>query len=545
MVEYKKHKMLSKNPRCKMENPYEYYKIRKDRNFYEMLLNIYKLSRNKIAVKYRQGNQIREIYYLKLIEDICSFDNYYRLKKIHGMNVGIISENRYEYIPIYLGTVFSNVIAPIDKEMDESKLRDLLKKFDIKVLFFSNKTKNKAINSADKLDIKLINIDEEFEKITASKSDISETFESIKNTPKDKFSVLGFTSGTGGKIMGAMLSQQNIVSNICAANENNDLKSSLFYTLPMNHTYGFNPGILTALYRGNTICIMMDLKQFKKDLMEYDPYYIGGVPLIVEGIYKNILTEIKKRKKEKIFFSMIKISNFLLKLKIDVRRILFGNLLCKNLRLFVSGGASLDESYIQKYREIGIEVLNGYGMTECSPLISVNRDMHNVAGSVGTIIDGVSVKIAEDGEILVKGPNVMLGYYKDELTAQEATTTDGYFKTGDLGYIKDGNILYVTGRKKNLIILPNGKNFSPEEVENKLLQLDYIKECIVYSEEYNGTFKIMSKVFLENPHENLSEDINLINLNLPYYMRIDEYEIVDKEFEKTSTKKIIRSKYVR
>ncbi len=528
-----------------MEKQYKYYKTRKDQDFHEMLLNVYNLYKNKIAVKYRQKNQIVEISYLKLIENICSFDNYYRRRGIDGVNIGIISENRYEYIPIYLGTVFSNVIAPIDKEMDEIKLRNLLEKFDIKILFFSNKTKNKAINSAEKLGIELINIDEECEKITANKSDIIEMFENIKNTPKDKFSVLGFTSGTGGEIMGAMLSQQNIVSNIRAANENNDLRSPLLYTLPMNHTYGFNPGILTALYRGNTVCITMNLKHLKKDFVEYNPYYIGSVPIVVESIYKSIIAEIKKRKKEKIFFLMIKISNFLLKLKIDVRHILFGNLLCKNLRLFVSGGASLDESYIKKYSDIGIKVLNGYGLTECSPLISVNRDIFNVAGSVGWIIDCVSVKIAEDGEILVKGPNVMLGYYKDKAATQEATTIDGYYKTGDLGYVKDNKVLYVTGRKKNLIILTNGKNFSPEEVENKLLQLDYVKECVVYSKEHSGTLKIMSKVFLENSHENLAQDIELINSSLPYHMRIDEYEILDKEFEKTSTKKILRSNYVK
>ena len=520
-----------------------WYETREDCSFYEMLLSVHTLYKDRIAIKYRKEDQIKEISYLELIGNICNIYNYYKNNKIKDVNVGIIAESRYEYIPIYLGTVLSNVIAPIDREITESRLSDLLKKFDIKVLFYTNKTKSKVFEASDGLSIKLINIDEDFEDIIFNKSDIDEMFEDIKAVSKDKFSTLAFTSGTTSEgLKGAMLSQYNIVSNLCAAHKSNDLKGPLLSILPMNHTYGFNPGILTAIYKGITICINMDLKHFQKDLKEYNPYYIGSVPLVVEGVYKNILAEVKRRKKEKLFFTMIKVSNFLLKLKIDIRHILFGNILCKNLRLFVSGGASLDESYIQKYNEIGIKILNGYGLTECSPLVSVNRDICNVTGSVGTIIEGVSVKIAKDNEILVKGPNVMLGYYKDEKATEEAMT-NGYYKTGDLGYIKN-NALYITGRKKNLIILPNGKNFSPEEIEEKLLQVKYIKECVVYSNKHKDTFKIIAKIFLEEQNENLAEDIGKINSDLPYYMRIDEYEIIDEEFEKTSTKKIIRSIYV-
>ncbi|MCL2873379.1 MAG: AMP-binding protein [Defluviitaleaceae bacterium] len=525
-----------------MSSNSNYYKTEEYCNFYEMLLNVYNSYKNRTAVKYRKDEQIINISYLELIENICSFYNYFKNNNLNDTNVGIISENRYEYIPIYLGTLFSNVIAPIDREMNESKLRNLLEKFDIKVLFYTNKAKGKVLEASNKLNVKLINIDEEFDEIVADKRNIDEMFENIRTVSKDKFSTLGFTSGTTSDIKGAMLSQYNIVSNLCAAHKNNNLKSPLLYILPMNHTYGFNSGILTAIYKGITICLTMDLKHFQKDLKEYDPYYIGSVPLVVEGVYKNILAEVKRRRKEKLFFRMIKVSKFLLKFKIDIRHFLFGKLLSKNFRLFVSGGASLDESYIHKYNEIGINVLNGYGLTECSPLISVNRDIHNVVGSVGIIIDGVSIKIAEDSEILAKGPNIMMGYYKDENATKEVMT-DGYYKTGDLGYVKD-NVLFITGRKKNLIILPNGKNFSPEEIEEKLLQVDYIKECVVFSKKHKDIVKINAKIFLEEQSDNLAKDIEIINSGLPYYMRIDEYEIVDEEFEKTSTKKIIRSKYV-
>ena len=522
-----------------MRSRHKYYKIRENNSFYEMLFDIHRLYKNRIAVKYRKNEQIKDISYFELIDNICSIYNYFKDNNIKNLNIGIISENRYEYIPIYLSTVFSNVIAPIDREITETKLNELLNKFDIKVLFHTNKTKSNVFEIAKKLKIKLINIDEKFDKIVAEKYDIDEMFDSIRKISKDKFSTLAFTSGTTDEIKGVMLSQYNIVSNLCSAHKNNNLKGPYLAILPMNHTYGFNPGILTAIYRGITICINMDLKHFLKDIKEYSPYYIGAVPLVVETVYKNIMIEVKKRKKEKLFSTMIKISNFLLKIKIDIRHILFGNLLSKNLRLLVSGGASLDEFYVRKYNELGIKVLNGYGLTECSPLVSVNMDKYNVAGSVGIIIDDVKVKIAKDSEILVSGPNVMLGYYKDEKATIESMDK-GYYKTGDLGYIKD-KVLYITGRKKNLIILPNGKNFSPECIENKLLQLSYVKDCVVYLKDK----KILAKIVLEDQTTSLDKDINLINNDFPYYMRIDDYEIMETEFEKTSTKKIIRSKYVK
>ena len=199
--------------------------------------------------------------------------------------------------------------------------------------------------------------------------------------------------------------------------------------------------------------------------------------MMVEGIYNNIIREAKRKNRYNMLMKMIKISNFLLKFKIDIRHLLFGNILCKGLRLMVSGGATLNPIYVEKFEELGIKLLNGYRHTECSPLVAVNSSIYNVQGSVGTIIKDDDVIIANDGEILLKRPNVMLGYYKDKKLTKESMK-NGYFKSGDFGY-KKVNILYITGRKKNLIILENGKNFSPEEIEEKLLELPYIKECIV------------------------------------------------------------------
>lgn len=209
----------------------------------------------------------------------------------------------------------------------------------------------------------------------------------------------------------------------------------------------------------------------------------------------------------------------------------------------VSGGAVLNPIYVEKFEELGIKLLNGYGLTECSPLVAVNRDIYNLPGSVGTIIKDDDVIIAKDGEILVKGPNVMLGYYKDKKSTRESMK-NGYFKTGDFGY-KKGNVLYITGRKKNLIILENGKNFSPELIEEKLLELPYIKECIVTTRKQKNNTIIVAKLYIDGDKSSIEKDIERINTIFPKYMHIDDYEIMDTEFEKNSTKKIIRSKYVR
>lgn len=524
-------------------NKNKYYKSVEYNTFYEMLNNLYKKHSKKIAIKFFNKKELVNITYNKLIKEVSTLYNYLKNNEISNKNIGIISENRYEYITIYLSSVFDNVIAPIDKEITVDSLKFLLKKFDIEVLFYTTKMKEIVLPATEASLIKTINIDKEYQNILKNEYSLDLFFNSIKNIKKNKFSVLAFTSGATGDIKGVMLSQYNILSNLRAALENNILKTPTLAILPMNHTYGFNSGVLNTLYKGNTLCLNLNLKHIVRDLKYFNPYFIAVVPMMAEGIYKNIIREAKRTNKYDMLQKMIKISNFLLKLKIDIRHLLFGNILSKRLKIIVSGGANLNPFYVEKFSELGIDLLNGYGLTECSPLVAVNRKIYNVPGSVGIIIKDDKVKIASDGEILVKGPNVMLGYYKD-LQATKECMQNGYYKTGDFGH-KKGNVLYVTGRKKNLIILENGKNFSPELIENKLLSLPYIKECIITTKKVKKNSLVIAKIYLKEKNNDLEKDLQKINETLPSYMQIDDYEVVDKEFEKTSTKKIIRSKYVK
>lgn len=530
------------------------YDVVKYENFHELLKGVYGNYSERTAIRFRKNGKETSITYDALIRQISNLFYFYKKNDIQNKNIGILSENRYEYVTIYLAGVFQNVIAPIDRELTADGLASLINKFDIKVLFYTDKTKGKLDALADKDTLRLINIDADYQTIMQDHYAPDSFFKDTEHTDSHKFSVLAFTSGTTGAIKGAMLSQRNIVTNLRAPLLYMHLESPMLQLLPMNHMYGFHPDLLSPLYNGDTICINMALKDIAKDFKYYDPYYIGVVPVMLEGIYKNIIREARRQKKEKLFYRLIKISNRLRKCHIDIRRLLFQNLINKRLRIIVCGGAFLDPVYIDRFEEIGITVLNGYGMTECAPLISVNRDRHNIRGSAGAVIRGTKVKIADDGEILVKGWNVMSGYYNDE-GETELSFVDGYYKTGDIGYLDD-DILYVTGRKKNLIILKNGKNFSPEAVEKELLRLPYIKECLVMADVRNSAEIIIAKILLASNADNkdnvcnqseveqLKKDIEAINHSLPSYMRIDDFEIVSEEFEKTSSKKIIRSKYV-
>lgn len=511
-------------------------------NFYEMLKAAYDKAPETAALRYRKKDTICDISYERLIKEISAVYNYLSEVIGNGGIIGIVSENRYEYITIYLGAALWSVIAPMDKETVPEAFMKQVNDYDISVLFYTDKTKY-LTEHIDRDKILCINTDGLYEKIKTYALPAAEFFCRIKNTDSDRFSVLAFTSGTTDSLKGVMLSQRNITSALRGAIQNNPLKSPALAVLPMNHTYGFNPGILCTLYIGGTVCINVNMKHFRRDLKEYDPYFLSVVPVIAEGIYNSIWAEARRMKKEKLLRRMIGISNFLLRFNIDIRHKVFKDLLNKRLRFISCGGAPLRPELIKLYSEIGIYLINGYGLTECAPLVSVSRQYETDPESVGVIIKEADVKIAEDGEILIKGPNVMLGYYNDpEGTA--VCMKDGYFCSGDCGYIKDRR-LYITGRKKNIIILDNGKNISPEVIEEKLYALSWVTECMITVKTVHNRPLLCALIYSEEPPDKnkLEADIEHINKCLPEYMHIDDCRLMDGEFRKNSARKILRRLY--
>jgi long-chain acyl-CoA synthetase len=267
------------------------------------------------------------------------------------------------------------------------------------------------------------------------------------------------------------------------------------------------------------------------------------VPLIVETLHKNIWLTAKKQGKDKALRCLIRISDLLRRVKIDLRKVLFKSVISAfggNLDQIICGGAPLNPELVKSFDSLGITLLNGYGITECSPIVAVNRNQFNVVGSVGLPLCCNEVKISEDGEILVKGENVMVGYYHNEAENQ-TVFVDGWFRTGDLGRIDEHGALHITGRIKNLIILSNGENISAESIEQLVCTIPYVKEVIAYGEDD----VIVAEVFLDeevtDAKERIHGDINTLNQKLPYVKNIGKVVIRDTEFPKTTTKKIKRN----
>ena len=365
------------------------------------------------------------------------------------------------------------------------------------------------------------------------------------NPQKEDVAEIVFTSGTTGKSKGCMITHGNLARNAMNGKSFVYLtpQDSALSILPINHALEIAAGIMTPFSSGVTICINDSLKYLAKNLKIYKPTAMVVVPLVMETLHKNIWREIEKQKKTtKVKFAM-KVAWFLYQCHIDVRRKMFSQILEQlggGLRVLVVGGAYIEPELIKAFETWGITVVQGYGITECAPVISCNTDRCRKFDSVGKVVTGSEVKIVED-EIWVKGPIVMNGYYKNHEATAEAME-DEWFKTGDLGYLDEDNYLYITGRKKNLTILPNGENVSPEELEQKIMRIPYVKEVVVSEKEG----MIQAEVFLdkeleEKAEQKIHEDILVLNKSLPNYKKIGKVEVREQEFEKTTTRKIKRN----
>ena len=470
-----------------------------------------------------------------------------------GCTVALIGENSYEWILSYFAVVNSgNVIVPLDKELSMAEIKNLLDDSGAKMLVFSNDYSDVAeylrentANIQHYVNIKQIQaLVEQGAVVMREGNTMIADYEIDNNT----LAVLLYTSGTTGKPKGVMLSHHALACDSVAACQHVGIFGSNMLVLPLHHSFGFVAGVCSMLLKGSEIFINSSLKNTVSDLSKFRPSNLFLVPLFVETFYKKIWETTKKQGKARRLKTMIGISNMLLKAGIDVRRFLFKSVidaLGGNLKLIVSGGAPLDPKYVERFRELGINILNGYGITECSPIVAVNRNEHYCDGSVGLSLPCCEVKIAAadengHGEIYVKGNIVMLGYYNNEQATGNAFDGE-WFKTGDIGYLNRDGFLFISGRKKNVIVLGNGKNVYPEEIENELLHIGYIKEAVVYAEDH----LIIAEVFLDTENipecaAGLEHDILNLNKTLPIYKNIARTIIRESEFPKTTTKKIKR-----
>ena len=400
--------------------------------------------------------------------------------------------------------------------------------------------------------------------MAAGKAKFAESQDAYFNTAidADKMSILVFTSGTTGKGKGVMLSQTNVLSDMSDVIPFIDFASKSVSVLPPHHTFGSSVMIVGHLMIGCEIYISAGLRYITKELKDEKPGHLVLVPLYLETFYRKILANIKAQGKEKKFATGVKLSKFLRFFGIDLRKKLFKDVRAAfggELTMIISGGAPLNSEVVDFFETVGISTLNGYGITECAPIISVNHSKKNIKGSVGFPLGIDEVKIAEEneggeGEICVKGSNVMLGYFKDAEATAEVFDEDGFFRTGDYGKLEKGAIV-ITGRKKNLIILSNGKNVYPEEIESELIATPGILDIIVYEGQSKRGLEhnaIVAEVYpdMEYIEKNGITDIKAhlqpyvdeYNRGAVHYKKIGLLKVRDEEFPKNTLRKIMRFK---
>ena len=495
-----------------------------------------------------------ELNYNQMWRNICGLGTYFKsLGLIEHKKIAIIGENVIGWVIAYYATLCGgNVTVPMDCKLPAEDLYDQLIRCGCDALVYTDKFNSmvEEFKKDEKMPVKhwlsIDDFDSYIEKGLEIYDGGDRSFEDIEIKPED-LACISYTSGTTAKSKGVMLTHKNIASNCSSACRAHTGRHVIGF-IPLNHTYAW-VSALFATYIVIEWGYMCDsIKDIQKDLVKIKPYNFSGVPLVVETIYDKIWKTAKRTGREEVLKKGLKISNFLMKLGIDKRRKIFKTILDNlggNLDMIICGSANLDPKYEKGMHDFGIDVFNGYGLTECSPGVTCNRADKFKFGSVGTPLDCCEIKIVNPddegvGEIYVKGTNVMLGYYGDpEATA--AAFDGEWFKTGDFGRIDEDGFLFMVGRKKNLICLSNGKNVSPEELEDKLRRIEYVAEVLVYAEDN----KIVGEFFLNeedypDARERLKGDVDTFNRKMPSFKNINKIKIRDEEFPKTTTLKIAR-----
>lgn len=527
------------------------------------------------AFKYKAGDSINSITYLRLFDDVNSLGTSLVKMGLKGAHVAVIGENSYEWVITYLAVVNGlGTIVPIDKDLTEEEIFNILTFGDVSAVICSEPFYPIITSLLPRLSMNIICIGMKKNESYSQFIYIQETIEMGRhliqsgdrnyidaNIEADAMCALLFTSGTTGSSKAVMLCHKNMASVVNCAINADDLSGILMSVLPLHHSYEFSITILTGLYAGLTICINDSMKYLQQNIKIFKPKLIVLVPLIVETLYKRIMDGARETGKLKTLERMIPICSFLLKFGIDIRRLVFRDIhkvFGGKLKTIFCGGAPLRPEIVVNFRELGIKIINGYGITECAPLVAFNYGPYRSDSSVGAIIPCCEVKIHDpdengEGEVLVRGSNVMLGYYKNKELTDKAFI-EGWFCTGDIGKIDDKRLLHITGRKKNTIILSNGKNVQPEEIEEYIsTRIPYIKDIVVFAPNMSGMVERISAIvvpFMEyvsvygikDLEKMLYEDIHKLNHHLPSFKQVSDVRLQLQDFEKTSLKKIKRFK---
>jgi len=528
-----------------------------------------------VAYSFRRkphDKEIVKVTFPALRDDIRAIASELISRGVKGKHCAVIGKFSYSWVRMYFSLLsIGAVIVPLDRDWLAADLAETVAKADAEFLFIDGDLKEKAevINAATGIKSTVYMSGDEGETVDSlvelGKEKFSENPSAYFDAPIDvnALSLLVFTSGTTGKGKGVMLSQNAVLSDMCDVIPYVDFGKKTVGVLPPHHTYGSSVMLVGHMIIGTEIYISQGLKYVVKEFKEQKPEHLVLVPLYLETFYRKMQAAIKDQGKERLVKFMMGFARFLRKFGIDIRKKLFKSLreaLGGEIKMIISGGAPINADIIKFFDGLGIGTLNGYGITECAPIIAVNRTKNVVHGTVGNPLEIDTVKIADpneagEGEICVKGPNVMLGYFKDEEATRDAFDEEGYFKTGDYGRFAKRGTLAITGRKKNLIILSNGKNVYPEEIENELVSVPGVIDVIVYEGqskrgmEHNAIVcevypdkEFMERNGIEDVKKYLQKYVDDYNRGAVPYKKIGVLRVRDEEFPKNTLRKILRFK---
>lgn len=555
---------------------YELHESHYYRDFHEMFESVCAKYQDRVAYSYKNSPHDREvcrITYERLGEDVRALAEAAIAHGMKPMHVAVIGKLTYRWICLYYALLsIGAVLVPLDAEWTAEELADTVSRADVSAIFIAPETyRTKGATVTASIDPSLVftidgaeegSVDSLISEGEALRSNGSREFEAVEIDP-ERLAELVFTSGTTGKGKGVALSQKALISDICAGLELIEVSDKTIGTLPPHHTFGSTVNLVGHFLWGAEFYISSGIRFIAEEIRTQKPGHLVLVPLYLESFWQKIIANVKAKGKEKAFRALLRLSRSLYRAGIDVRRKMFSQVHAVfggNLRLVICGGAPLRQSLIDNFEAIGIDILNGYGITECAPLISVNRNKCRRVGSVGRPIPIMTVRIDEpdeagEGEICVRGDNVMLGYYKDEAATAEVFDEWGFFHTGDCGRTDEDGWLYITGRRKNLIILSNGKNVYPEEIEQSFTGLGGVIDAVVYEGEsrrgqqhnaivleIHADVEALAKEGVSSVYDHYYQHVLDYNRTAVPYKKIGLLRIREEAFPKNTLRKIVRFK---
>lgn len=556
-------------------------------NLKQMLESSVQLYGDNVAFRQRfvKGEPFREITYKEAMDTVNALGTALIAKGLKGKRVAVIGENCYQWATSYLAVICGvGVVIPLDKELGAGELKQLVTESEASAVMFTDKyseTFKDIRNSGDnrlELLINMTGLGDDTGGLTWSgliaegKTLMEQGDRSFIDAEIDsgEMSELLFTSGTTGIAKGVMLSHRNLCFDLMIAPTILNVRTDdiFFSVLPIHHTYECTCGFLMPIYKGASIAYCEGLKYIVKNLQEVEPTMFLGVPALFETLYKTIMRNVRKQGKEGLVRKVLALNKITSKIGININKKLLKDILKvfgSRMRVLISGGAAIDPAILQFFNDLGFVAVQGYGLSECAPMGALNPDQHKYMrnASVGHVLPGMKVKIEDKdddgvGEICLKGDNVMLGYYNMPEQTAEAIR-DGWFYTGDQGYTDDEDFIYITGRKKNVIIASNGKNVFPEELEYYLSLSPCINESMVWGADGEKTGDIIIVAAIRPDMEEVEDilgsekskdpkavkelmwkEVDKVNEQLPLFKKIRKIVVRNEEFEKNTSKKIKR-----